>query len=199
MRKVMEIVKSTLVGGILFLLPLIILIVIVEKAVHMARAVVGPFVSEVGYGTVFGIGTATIASLFALLLLCLIAGLVARTVVAQGFISWLENSVLGRIPAYGFIKSLAEGVTGIESEEDMIPVAVELDDNTMIGLMTAEQEGLGLVAVYFPSAPTPISGSVLYVERTRVTELSSNTLDVFSAMKKIGADSLDLLAGYRNM
>jgi uncharacterized membrane protein len=194
MRSILDLTKSTIIGGILFLLPLIIVIVIVEKAIQLARKVFGPLLTKVSDGSVLGVSLATIVSVVALLLLCLIAGLVARTMVAQKLVSRLEGSVLGRIPVYGFIKSAAEGITGIQNDENMRPVAVRLDDNTMIGLMTAEQEGLDFVAVYFPGAPTPLSGSVLYVERSRVTPLDTGTLEVFAAMKQLGGDSLGLVA-----
>ena len=195
MRGIFEIIKSTIVGGILFLLPLVILIVIVEKAVQLARKVFGPLLTQISDGSVLGISLATLASVVALLLLCLVAGLVARTMIAQKLVSRLEDSVLGRIPVYGFIKSAAEGITGIENDENMRAVVVRLDDNAMLGLMTAEQQDSDLVAVYFPGAPTPLSGSVLYVERSRVTPLEAGTLEVFTAMKQIGADSLGLVTG----
>ena len=195
MRGIFEIIKSTIVGGILFLLPLIILIVIVEKAVQLARGVFAPLLTQVSDGSVLGISLATLASVAALLLLCLVAGLVARTMIAQKLVSRLEDSILNRIPIYGFIKSAAEGITGVENDQNMQAVAVRLDDNTMLGLKTAEQEDSDLVAVYFPGAPTPLSGSVLYVERSRVTPLEAGTLEVFTAMKQTGAGSLGLVAG----
>jgi len=198
MRGIFEIIKSTIVGGILFLLPLVILIVIVEKAVQLARKVFGPLLTQISDGSVLGISLATLASVVALLLLCLVAGLVARTMIAQKLMSRLEDSVLSRIPVYGFIKSAAEGITGIENDENMRAVVVRLDDNAMLGLMTAEQQDSDLVAVYFPGAPTPLSGSVLYVERSRVTPLEAGTLEVFTAMKQIGADSLGLVTGVRS-
>ena len=195
MRGIFEIIKSTIVGGILFLLPLIILIVIVEKAVQLARGVFAPLLTRVSDGSVLGISLATLASIVALLLLCLVAGLVARTMIAQKLVSRLEDSILNRIPIYGFVKSAAEGITGVENDQNMQAVAVRLDDNTMLGLMTAEHEDSDLVAVYFPGAPTPLSGSVLYVERSRVTPLEAGTFEVFSAMKQTGAGSLRLVAG----
>ena len=198
MRGILEITKSTIVGGILFLLPLIVTIVIVEKAFQLARKLFGPLTRTVSEGSVLGVSLATVVSVAALLLLCLIAGLFARTVVAQSLVSRLEGSILGRIPVYGFVKSVAEGITGIENDENMKPVAVRLDDNTIIGLMTAEQEDMDLVAVYVPGAPTPISGSVLYVERSRVTLLESVTLEVFAAMKQLGGGSLGLVSGTRS-
>lgn len=194
MRGILEITKSTIIGGVLFLLPLIVTIVIVEKAFQLARKLFGPLTRTVSEGSVLGVSLATVVSVAALLLLCLIAGLFARTVVAQSLVSRLEGSILGRIPVYGFVKSVAEGITGIENDENMKPVAVRLDDNTIIGLMTAEQEDMDLVAVYVPGAPTPISGSVLYVERSRVTPLDTGTLEVFAAMKQLGGDSLGLVA-----
>jgi uncharacterized membrane protein len=187
--------KSTLVGGVLFLLPLIVMIVIVEKAVQLATRVFAPLGPVLGDRPILGVSVATIGSLIALLLLCLVAGVFARTVIAQRFIARLEDAVLSRIPAYNFLKSTAEGVAGIESDASMKPVVVRLDDNLVIGLMTEQHEGQDLVAVYLPGAPTPISGSVIYVERERVTLIEATTVEIFAAMKQIGRDSLDMITG----
>lgn len=195
MRSIVDVLKSTLIGGVLFLLPLVVMIVIVEKALQIATKVFAPLAPLLGDRPILGVSAATLGSLVALLLLCLVAGVFARTLVAQRFVDFLEGSILGRIPVYGILKSTAEGIAGIENDESMKPVVVRLDDNLVIGLMTAEEEGKDLVAVYLPGAPTPISGSVIYAERERVTPLEATTVEAFAAMKKIGRDSLDLVVG----
>ena len=195
MRGIVDVLKSTVVGGVLFLLPLIVMIVIVEKAVQLATRVFAPLAPMLGERPILGVSAATLGSLIALLLLCLVAGVVARTVVAQKLVDRLESSILGRIPVYGILKSTAEGIAGLESDESMKPVVVRLDDNLVIGLMTAEEEGNDLIAVYLPGAPTPFSGSVIYVGRDRVSPIEATTVETFAAMKAIGRNSLDLVAG----
>jgi len=193
MGGILDTAKSTLIGGVLFLLPLIVVIVVVEKAISVARMVLRPVLAVVPEGSILGVSLATVASVAALLFLCLVAGLVARSVAAQSLVRRLEDSVLGRIPAYGLIKSAAEGVAGLEDDDSLIPVAVRLDDNTVLGLMSAQQEVLDTVAVYAPGAPSALSGSVLYVERARVTRLEVGAHEIFAAMKQLGRESLGLL------
>jgi len=193
MGGILDTAKSTLIGGVLFLLPLIILIVVVEKAVSVARKVLRPVLAMIPEGSILGVSLATVASVVALLSLCLVAGIAARTVAAQRLVNRLENSLLGRVPVYGLLKSAAEGVAGLEDDESLVPVVVRLDDNTVLGLMTAHQERVDRVAVYVPGAPSALSGSVLYVERARVALLEAGAHEVFRAMKQLGRESLPLL------
>jgi uncharacterized membrane protein len=195
MGGILDTAKTTLIGGVLFLLPLIIVIVVVEKAISVARKVLRPVLAVVPEGSILGVSLATVASVAALLFLCLVAGVAARTVAAQRLVNRLENSLLGRVPAYGLLKSAAEGVAGLEDDESLVPVVVRLDDSTVLGLMTAQQDRVDTVAVYVPGAPSPLSGSVLYVERARVTRLAAGAHEIFGAMKQLGRESLGLLGG----
>lgn len=193
MRGVLDVLKSTIAGGVLFLLPLVVVIVLVEKAIQVARQVFAPLLSRVGDISILGVSLATIASVAALLLLCLIAGLIARTQPARNLVVRLESSILEKIPVYGLLKSMTAGFAGIAADEHMRPVVVHLDDNSVIGLATDDRDDGGLIAVYLPGAPSPISGTVVLVERSRVTQLNATTLEAFSAMKGLGRGSLALL------
>jgi uncharacterized membrane protein len=111
--------KATLVGGLAFLLPLVVVLVILGKAMTFSAHVLEPVFKYVPSSSL----TASIvgaASLVALIVLSLLAGLVARTGMARRMVKQLEDSVLGGIPQYQFAKSAASSFTQLEQSQGLI-------------------------------------------------------------------------------
>jgi uncharacterized membrane protein len=74
--------KTTMLGGILFLLPLAIVLMVLGYALGLASKVAQPISEKLqldNWGTVAGVGVVTVLSALVLVLLAFAAGLVART------------------------------------------------------------------------------------------------------------------------
>ena len=74
--------KTTMLGGILFLLPLAIVLMVLGYALGLASMVAQPISEKLqldAWGTVAGVGIVTVLSALVLVLLAFAAGLVART------------------------------------------------------------------------------------------------------------------------
>ena len=54
---------------------------------------------------------------------------------------WFEESILGGLPQYRMVKSLAEGLTQIESGDGMQPVLMRGDEGWMLGYQMEELPG----------------------------------------------------------
>src|SRR5688572_32424348 len=91
-------VKSTLLGGILFLLPIVLIAWLLGKALGFAKRLSDPVVTAAGVDSVAGVATGTVVSILALMLLAFAAGTVARTRMGQATFSKLESSVLSLFP-----------------------------------------------------------------------------------------------------
>ena len=93
-------IKSTLLGGILFLLPIVLITWLLGKALGFAKRLSDPVVSAAGVDSVAGVATGPMISILALMLLSFAAGMVARTRMGQAPFSKLENSVLSLFPQW---------------------------------------------------------------------------------------------------
>jgi hypothetical protein len=67
------------------------------------------------------VGVATALSIAMIALVCLLAGLVAHTLIAQRFVNALESSVLSKIPAYEYLKQESASALGV-AEIGELPV-----------------------------------------------------------------------------
>jgi uncharacterized membrane protein len=145
-------------------------------------------------GHVAGVGAATALSVVALVIISFTAGIVARTAVGKRITHWSETSVLGRLPHYQLVKSMAEGLAHIESASSLKPALVSIEDGWQIRYLLEQLED-NWVAVFLPQAPTPMSGNVMFFPSSRVRPLDITMIQAASIIKAIGIGSSAAVRG----
>jgi hypothetical protein len=116
---------------------------------------------------VVGVRGETALAVLVLIFFSFVAGLVARTNAGRRIMRWSENSLLGGLPQYQLVKSMAEGLAHVESAESVNPALVSIEGGWQIGYLLEPLEN-GWVTVFLPQAPTPMSGNVMYLPADRV-------------------------------
>jgi uncharacterized membrane protein len=176
--------KTTALGGILFLIPVIILIAVFSKAHQIIGKIAAPVLAIVPVERVVGIVVLDLLALALLLLICFFAGLAAKTPRAGRLIASLESEFLSQVPGYELAKTKL--TTQLRFEKDAATtVLVRFDDQLQIGFEVERIAG-GKVVVYLPGAPDPWSGAVTIVTDDRITRLDSKQLDTLSVFKQLG-------------
>jgi len=186
--------RATLVGGLLFLLPVVLIVIVLSHAMQLAVKVAKPISSLLPVEAVIGIRGETCLAVLLLILLSLGAGLVAQTKAGKRIMSWSENSFLGGLPQYQVMKNMAEGLAHVESAESVHPALVSIEDGWQMGYLLEPLEK-GWVAVFLPQAPTPMSGNVMYLPADRVRPLGITMVQAMAIVKHIGVGSAKVLHG----
>jgi len=186
--------KSTLVGGVMFLVPVVLVVIVLKHALQLAGQLAQPLAEVLPIRQVGGVAVATIIAVVALLLIAFLAGLLSRTGPGRRVTHWFEESILGGMPQYRMVKSLAEGLTQIESGEGMQPVLMRGDEGWMLGYQIEEMPN-GWRVVFLPASPTPMSGNVMYVEASRVRPLDLTMHEAMVLVKRLGIGSTAALNG----
>ncbi len=192
-----EFLKTVIIGGISFLLPIALAVFILSYAFRLLKRIATPISHGLHldqWGDVAGVSAATFLSVLALVLLAFAAGAVARTTFGGRISRWSENSLLGRLPHYQLIKSMAEGLVHIENASGLKPVLVSIEDGWQIGYLLEKLEN-DWVAVFLPQAPTPMSGNIMYFPLNRVRTLDITMVQAMSIVKAIGVGSGAALRG----
>ena len=189
--------KTTIIGGTLFLLPVGAILFILSFALRLVKRVAVPISSSLHLdqlGSATGIGAATLLSILMLVLISFAAGIVARTTVGRRISQWSEHSLLARFPQYQLMKSVAEGLAHIDSASGLKPALVSVEDGWQIGYLLEQLEN-DWVAVFLPQAPTPRSGNIMYLPANRVRPLGITMVQAISIVKAIGVGSGAALRG----
>lgn len=192
-----EFLKTTLIGGVSFLLPLALILFILSYALRLVKRIAEPISQSLHLdqlGSVGGVGAATLLSVAVLLVVSFAGGVVARTAVGKRCSQWLETSLLGHLPHYHLVKSMAEGLAHIESASGLKPVLANIEDGWQIGYQLERLED-DWVAVFLPQAPTAMSGNIIYLPTNRVRPLGITMLQAMSLVKAIGMGSAAALRG----
>ncbi len=180
----MRFLKITILGGVLFLIPVIVLVVLLGKAVELMLAVAEPLAKYVPIDSIADVAIGNILAVIFLMLLCFIAGLIARTRPAQKLAGRIESGVLDKIPGYTLIKGMATNLSE-EHTASLRSVLVTQDGVERLGL-EVERVADERVAVLFPDVPNPWSGSVEIIAAAHVKLLDASVKDIFKIAEQLG-------------
>ena len=183
-----KLLKATLVGGLLFLLPLMLIAVLLGHAMRVADAVARPVSDFLTVDTIVGPGGEKLLAVLMLICISIAAGLVARTAAGRSTTRWFEHSFLGGLPQYRMMKSMAEGLAQVEQADGVSPALVSIEGGWQIGYLL-EPLPKGWVAVFLPQAPTPMSGNVMYLPAERVRLLEITMAQAMAIVKRMGIGS----------
>ncbi len=181
--------KSTLVGGAIFLIPGFLAFFVLGKVFGMLRALAATVGPKVGITSWLGGALFDLAAIAAIVLVCFLAGLVARRATARRMRSKLDHVLLESFPGYAFVKNLAENMQ--QSEEmasSFVPVLVRFDDYCQMAFET-DRTPAGTVSIYLPGAPNPWSGSVVFVSSERVRKLPLSITQAIKLNRTLGRNS----------
>jgi uncharacterized membrane protein len=192
MKPISRFVGTTILGGVLFLTPIVVLGFVLSKAFDLVRRGLKPLTALIPETLSSG---PTITAILTILLLgfaCFLAGLVPQTLLAQKIVSALETTVLSKLPGYEYLKEAGTSVLGLSESAAHPVVLVDLGGSWRIGVQTDLVDG-GFVAVFVPNSPNPMSGSVFFVAADRVRPANVPLATAITCLRRCGIGSGRLL------
>ena len=192
MKGIVGLIKTTVVGGLLFLLPIVLAVLILREAIRVIDKVSRPIVAMFPTQGIVGIAIVETISIIVLILLCFLAGLVARTRLGRNLGDAVENMVLRRVPGFMLMKAIAGGVAGVDTKSPLSVALARIDDAWVLGFVL-ERHASGLLTFFVPSAPTPAAGSIYYLTEDRVRLLDVPVSAAMSCIMRLGVGSAALL------
>jgi uncharacterized membrane protein len=124
-----------------------------------------------------------------LLALAFAAGVVARTALGGRVFAWLERTILVNIPLYAVfrqtVSDMAGGSESLAADADTAVVLVRLDDQSQLGFLVGRRDD-GTGVVYFPSAPSALSGTVALIAPERIEETELTPAELVQGMRRLG-------------
>jgi uncharacterized membrane protein len=183
-----RLIRTTLIGGIIFLIPLVFVVVVVGKAIQIMKSVAVPLGNLIPFETVAGIAVVPILTTLFMVFSCLTAGMLARSPWGQKVYKKLDTVLLQIIPGYAWIKGVTGDIRDEDAEEVLKPVLVRFDDQYQLAF-EVDRATDGLVAVYMPGAPDPRSGTVSYVTSDRIQPVEAGFKAITKICKNLGRGS----------
>jgi uncharacterized membrane protein len=192
MKYAREFVTSTLVGGLLIVVPVYLAVLLLLKGMKSAATLVRPFAALLPDW----IPAENLFSLLLVLIICFIVGVAVRTRSGRAVRERMEVALFGRLPGYGLIKSLTQRLAGDSEESAWTPALVELED-ALVPAFIIETLDDGRFTVFVPSVPTPLAGAVYVLPPARVHILDVPFTQAIRSVSRWGSGSGDLVAAMR--
>ncbi|MCA9118345.1 MAG: hypothetical protein KDA79_24945 [Planctomycetaceae bacterium] len=187
--------KTTAIGGLIFLLPLIVVGVLAGQVAPVVLSAAESLqqVLPVSMKTPTGLAVLVGLAIAVILLACFAAGLVARWSIGRRVALYVEKNILLMFPRYAIIRDTMAGTLGgDETRPYLLPVFVRFNELARIGFEVERTPG-GFVAVFLPGSPDPWAGKVVHVAAERVETLPVEFSDAVAAVEQLGRGSSVLL------
>ena len=181
-------ILTTVLGGVLFLIPFVLVVVLLGKGFMIMRTMAEKLDLFLPWDSIAGLPIVDVVAVLFLISCCFIGGLVARSSWGRDLRNRIDDLLLQLVPGYAWIKGMTGSVSNEEAAAGFKPVWVRLDDQYQVGFAVERCEG-GLVAVFLPGAPDPRTGTLSYVESNRLEDLDSSFNEVSKNFRRLGLGS----------
>jgi len=192
MKSIAEFTKTTLIGGVLVVLPVYLTTLLLLKALSAMVALISPVTATLPAELQFRQVFAALIAIGA----CFVAGLVVRTGPGLRVKNAFERGVLQRVPGYALVRGLAGRVAGRQDDEMLAIALIEIEEALVPGFVVEEHDD-GRYTVFVPSVPTPAAGSLYIIARERVHLCDLPFSQAIGVITRWGTGSRALLAAMR--
>jgi uncharacterized membrane protein len=192
MRYAREFITSTLVGGLLIVVPVYLAVLLLLKGMKSVGTLVRPFTGLLPES----IPAERLLSLVMVLTICFLVGLAVRTRSGRAARERLEVVLFGKLPGYGLIRSLTQRMAGDSADSAWMPALIEIEEALVPGFVIEPLDD-GRFTVFVPSVPTPFAGAVYVLSAERVHILDVPFTQAVRSISRWGAGSRELVAAMR--
>lgn len=181
---------TTLIGGIVVLLPLVIFIFAIKLVLGFVNSILQPLSQLIGINSEMPGFIIDVIALIIVLIFCFIVGLGVRTRMGKEILNYIERDILDRLPAYRTIRDIVKQFSGGKQTPFKTVVAVDVYNTgtRMTGFIT-DQPDQGLYTVFVPTAPNPTNGFIFHVTRDQIEFLDAKTEDAMRIVIGMGVGS----------
>jgi uncharacterized membrane protein len=190
MKKILSHIKDNFIKGLIFLLPIIVVLVLVAKAISAMKGFSAKIAALFGMKTIMGVSGTTIISTISIIAICVLAGYFVRLKFMQIFRDRLDKKLGELLPGYETYREMA--LQKINKEEEKLPYtkAVLLKENNYeVPGFLMDQFRDGRLTIFVPNAGNPQEGQIRIVPPEEVTILQyAEVKKVHTSVHKLGAN-----------
>lgn len=194
MKRFQTFLKTTILGGVVVMLPVVIMIFVVRWMFRFIVGKIEPFTSAVMGQLLLPKFVADVFVIVLILLACFVVGMFVRTRVGTWVVGGFEDSVLKKAPGYSMVKETVVQLLGREKSPFSTVALVELfGSKTMVSAFVTDEHPDGSYTVFVPTGPNPTSGMIYHLEGEYVHRVNVPVEETMRSIISCGAGSSQLL------
>ena len=194
--------KTTLLGGVIVILPAIILGLAFKwlfgKVSDGIRPLTQFVVSHLDLPDRYEHAIAMFIVLSVILLSFFLVGLFVRTRIGRWIYSAFENSLLSKAPGYKMVKETVNQFLGKkESPFSSVALVQIFENDTKVTAFITDRHDNGTITVFVPTGPNPTSGFIYHLDPQYVHPVDVSVEDAMRSVISCGAGSNALVKGLK--
>lgn len=180
----MNFLNKTIKGGIFFIIPVVLIIILMQKAFALLKPLANTISDKLFTGNVMGYKPVYFIAVLIVLILCFIGGLIGASFIGKAIVKWVEDNVLFLLPGYKLMKDTSKSIIGMEGEKSF-PVVLAPIDGWMITFLIEKLDN-GEIVVFVPGSPSPWSGNIMLFKESEVRATNMTQRQALKILKQTG-------------
>lgn len=194
--------RTTVIGGVIVILPTIILIFAFRWLFSMVSEGIRPLtdlvIRYIDLPSRYDEAIAKAIVISVIILGCFLVGLFVRTRLGQWIFNGLENSVLNRAPGYKMVKeTIHQLLQKRESSFSSVALVRLFENDVKVTAFITDRHEDGTVTVFVPTGPNPTSGFIYHINEKYVHPVDVSVEDAMRSVISCGAGSEKLIRGLK--
>lgn len=190
MKRIPELLKSSIIAGLLIVLPAWLAILMLGKVLMHFGGMVKPVSRLIPEDILHPHLVAAILFLLA----CLFVGMLSQTPLGRVIGRSLEYNVFGRVPGYHAFRKIAHQFSDKDAGHGFKPALIDVEDGCLTPAFVIEEHANGSFTVFLPSVPTPMAGSILIMPAERIHRIDVPVSSMMKCISQWGGGSTELIA-----
>jgi uncharacterized membrane protein len=198
MDKLKEFLKTSLLGGVVVILPVAILVSVTIWVFNLITGWISPLTRLLIKDLQLNVFIAESLSIILILATCFFVGMLVRTRLGDLLYRVLETRILKLAPGYSMIKETVLQLFGNRKDSPFSSVALAqiFCNSTMVTCFITDTHDDGSFTVFVPTGPNPTSGLIYHLEGKYVQPVDVPVQDAMRSVISCGAGSRNLLDDY---
>lgn len=197
MEQIKSFIKTSLIGGFIVILPIVILVGAFTWIFNFVIKIIQPLTDIVVIQSDLKEIVAHVVVVVLILLMCFILGIIVKTSIGKFFYSFIENSLLSKIPGYSLVKETVLQFLGDKKSPFSSVALVNIFGNeTMVTAFITDTHNDGSYSVFVPTGPNPTSGNIYHLKEEFVHKVDVSVEDTMRSIISCGSGSDKLIMEY---
>lgn len=197
MKQLHEFLKTSLIGGLLVILPVAILLFIFKWLFDFVTDLIKPVTKLIMKITLLSHIQEYLADFTALaviVIVCFAVGVLVRTKAGTYIYHNIEHRILKAAPGYSLIKETIMQFLGSKKSPFSKVALVQIFANeTLVSAFVTDEHPDGSYTVFVPTGPNPTSGNIYHVKGEYVHPVNVPVEDAMRSIISCGAGSEKLI------
>lgn len=194
MNKIKTFIRTSLLGGLVVILPVTILIFAAKWIFNLVTNMIQPLTNILLKSFSLPEIFADIIVIAVILAVCFIVGIFVRTQLGKWIYQTIENRVLKVAPGYNLIKETVLQFIGNKKPPFSSVALVQIYQNdTMATAFVTDTHADGSYTVFVPTGPNPTSGNIFHLKEEYVHLIDVPVESTMRSIISCGAGSTQLI------